>query len=116
MRQVSKIGFVSGRRTLSVIASEGPRITIAKNVLKLGQISIAHTEKDIETALAASPKIDVDNLPAELAVMKRYLASPAAVGGKFIPDPNAWQNMSLISFVQTEGSRHMAWPFFAGAG
>jgi hypothetical protein len=56
-------------------------------------------------------KVDVNNIPAELDWLAAYTSAPAADVHGFKPDPSAWQNKDIQSYVIEEGSRTDMWPF-----
>ncbi len=109
------VGRVASRKLSSVVA-EAPRVTVARNILLLSQISGAKDEAELAKIASASlPAVDLKQLPEELADISTYFnASGIAVGSKFAPDPKAWQNMDFFSFVQHEVMRKHTFPFFLG--
>jgi len=102
-------------RRLMQVATEGPRMTIAKNILVYEQLSKASTEAELDAALKSTPAVDVNNLAPGISHMKEYLATaPAAAEGGFKRDPGAWQNQPFASMVAEEAGRDMTWPFLVG--
>lgn len=63
------------RRFLSTTTAESPKITIAKHILLLKEISAARDEATL-TKIASSglPSFDINNLPPELEDFQSYLA------------------------------------------
>ena len=108
-------GAVVGKRSFGAVVAEGPRMTIAKNMLAFHRISAAKSEAELTAASSESVKIDVAALQPELAGMEGYLtAGPVAGTAAFVKDPTAWQNMEFSAFVTTEAGRADTWPFLVG--
>jgi hypothetical protein len=88
---------------------------IAKNLLALRSIAQAKDEKQLAAALNTTVTVDLKHLPEELASLATYFQSgTAAAGGKFVPDPTAWQNKSILEIAQHEVRREQTWPFVVG--
>uniref|UniRef100_A0A7S0SYY1 Uncharacterized protein n=1 Tax=Chromulina nebulosa TaxID=96789 RepID=A0A7S0SYY1_9STRA len=95
-------------------SNENPRITIAKNILKLHAIRSASSESQLKAALSKSYDIDVNNLPDELKDLEEYLSVAPATQEGFIPDTNHWHNKPFGDFVLIEAKRQHTWPFLVG--
>ncbi len=105
------------RRGLSSAAVESPKITIARNVLRLKQLAEAKDEAALQAAAtAALPAVDAANLPKELASLSGLFAlgGSSTTAQKYIPDPQAWQNKGFFDFAGEEVARSETWPFFVG--
>lgn len=97
-------------------AIESPKITIAKNLLLLRNISEANDEESLQKVLSAPlPVIDVNNLPAELKDLEEYLALGSSADDKYIPDPTAWQNKQGFQVAVDEAKREEVWPLIVGS-
>ena len=96
--------------------SESPRITIAKNLLKLNAVRAATDEASLQKALTANYDVDFHALPGEIQPLGSYFAAAPAAGatGGFVQDKTAWQNMNLLDYVGTESQRDETWPFLVG--
>lgn len=107
--------MIRASRRVMQLAAEGPRVTIAKNILTYEALSKATTEAELEAAMKSSPAVDVNNLAPGISHMKEYLSTaPAAAEGGFKRDANAWQNLPFAGMVAEEAGRDMTWPFLAG--
>jgi hypothetical protein len=105
----------SSSRSLSSVAAESPRLTLAKNVLRFSAVARANNEAALDAAVKAQVKVDTLNLPAEIAGLDRYLnLGGGAAAAKFAKDPAAWQNLALEDKFVREATRTEAWPFMAG--
>ncbi len=105
------------RSGLSSAAVESPKITIARNVLRLKQLAEAKDEAALQAAAtAALPAVDAANLPKELASLSGLFAlgGSSTTAQKYIPDPQAWQNKGFFDFAGEEVARSETWPFFVG--
>ena len=99
----------------SAVAAEGPRMTIAKNVLMFQELKAAGNEGALDAAMKATHTVDVANLPPAIAHMKDYLAAAGSTGASgFAKDPAAWQNMSFGEMAAEEVKRNETWPFIVG--
>jgi hypothetical protein len=97
-------------------AAESPKITIAKNLLLLKNISEANDEESLQQVLSAPlPVIDINNLPAELKDLEEYLVLGASTTEKYIPDPTAWQNKNGFQVAADEAQREEVWPLIVGS-
>ena len=97
-------------------AIESPKITIAKNLLLLRNISEANDEESLQKVLSAPlPAIDVNNLPEELKDLEEYLVLGSGADDKYIPDPTAWQNKSGFGVAADEVQRSEVWPLIVGS-
>lgn len=96
------------------------RLSTARNVtanhlVRLNAVSKATNEQALQTALNSKPTVDLKNLPAELSPIATFFSTgKISSSGKFVPNPNAWQNQGFFKYVLTEVTRKDAWPFFAG--
>ena len=102
-----------GKRLFS---TESTKVTIARNILLMKEISQAKDEEALTKIVAAgAPSVDTANPPAELASFGPYFAlSNVSASEKFKPDPTAWQNMALGDMAAAEASRAETWPFIVG--
>jgi hypothetical protein len=89
---------------------------MAQNIMRLKAISEATNEEALKAAMAApAVAIDAANLPEALADYGPMLTLGAMkADDKFIPDPNAWQNMSFGDLAVHEIKRAETWPFVVG--
>jgi hypothetical protein len=96
--------------------ADSPKITIAKNILLLSKISEATCEESLKKVLASPlPSVDIADLPADLKDLAPYFKlSEVSSSEKYVPDPTAWQNMSMMDMVVTESQREETWPFIVG--
>jgi hypothetical protein len=101
---------------MSSLALEGPRVTIAKNILVFRKIGKSVDEASLEMAAKHSPTVDPSNLHNAIKDLEGYLSSatPAAGAAGFQKDPTAWQNMEFGAFVGAEAARDDTWPFLVG--
>lgn len=104
-------------RKFSSVATQSPKLTIAKNMLRMKAISEAKTDAELEKVLSSPlADIDLDNLPTELQPQSAYfgLASMTTNNDKFVHDSTAWQNKEFSDFATEELQRAETWPFFVG--
>ena len=102
-------------RKAAAVASENPRMTIAKNILSFQAMSAATNEAALAEASKPVPNLDVANLPPAISELKDYLATPAAAAGaSFSRDPNAWQNKEFVPMAVDAASYTWFWPFLVG--
>lgn len=97
-------------------STESPKVTIARNLLRLQQIQGAKDENELKKVLASPlPTVDLKQLPEHFGQLDTYFVSGAvASAGGFKPDPNSWQNQDFASFASTEAQRNETWPFLVG--
>ena len=102
-------------RKAAAIATEGPRMTIAKNILQYQAMQAATTEAALTEASKPIGNLDVANLPPAISELKDYLATPvAAAGASFSRDPNAWQNKEFMPMVAETAGFTYFYPFIIG--
>ena len=102
------------KRTFSSVVAEGPRMTIAKNIIAFNKIASAKDDAALSAASTTAVSINVAEQQPELKGLEGYLSSGPAAGAAFVKDPTAWQNMELSAFVSTESARADTWPFLVG--
>ena len=88
-------------RAFSDVATVSPAATIAKNVAVMEAAGAAKDDAALAAALNATAAVEGG-------------ASVTSAGGKFEPDPTAWQNMSFGDYVATEAGREHTLPFVIG--
>jgi len=102
-------------RKAAAVATEAPRMTIAKNILQFQAMRGATNEAALAEAAKPVGNLDVANLPPAIAELEGYLSTPvAAAGGRFSRDPTAWQNKEFVPFVADAASYTWFWPFLVG--
>jgi hypothetical protein len=87
--------------------SSSPRMTIAQSFLRFEAIVGAQTEAELQAAKNAGAVDISTTLPESIQPLASYLNSSAAGQQPYVPDPNAWQNLPFLAFVQREGRRPM---------
>jgi hypothetical protein len=82
-------------------------MTIAQSFLRFESIVGAETEAELQAAKTAGAVDISQTLPESIQPLASYLNSSAAGQQAYVPDPNAWQNLPFLSFVQREAKRPM---------
>lgn len=94
-------------------STESPKATIAKNAYLMQKIYEAKSTAELEKISA--PKIDLNNLPPEVAHLGDYFKLGAVAGtDKFVPDATAWQNMGWWDYSLHELKRTETFPTAIG--
>jgi hypothetical protein len=117
MRSIASRGVSAAlRRSLSTAAVDSPKLTIARNIMLLQELSKAKTEADLQKVFDAPlPMVELNDLPVELAHCSAYFSTDSISAAEpYIPDPTAWQNMPFGQYVYTEVQRAETWPFIVG--
>ena len=98
---------LGARRMMSAVSNSSKnRITIAESMLKFESITKASGVSAIKAAASTTPKVDVNNLPAQISQYGDYFKiDPTVSATKFKADPNAWQNLPIVEFVKVEYNR-----------
>jgi len=93
--------------------AESPKLTIAKNMMLLKELSHAKTEADLQKAYdAPMASVNLSALPAELEGLSAYFSTDSVSSAEpYIPDPTAWQNKNFGAFAWEECQRAETWPF-----
>ena len=108
--------FVRQCRSFSATAIANPRLTIAQNFLLLEQIENSTDAASLSNALKSTAVVDVNKLPAGLASMQEFLATPAASSAKgFQADSKAWHNLGAAEYISEEATRDDHFPFILSA-
>lgn len=108
--------YLQSQRSFSSAVTESPKITLAKNLLRLKEINSATDAEKLSTiANSPLPTVDIDNVPKEIEHLSAYLAlSKLQASEEFKPDSSAWQNKGFSEFASEEVQRDETWPFFVG--
>lgn len=105
---------VAVRNTVRKFSTVNHRAVIANNYVVLEQMQNATDEAGL--AAAAAAKVNMSALPAGLAPMESFLATPVAASATgFQPDPKGWQYMGTAEYVSEEATRDDTFPFMLSA-
>ena len=109
-----------GRRGFAVMAENTnvnhPRMSIAKNYLKLRRIADAKDEASLRLALTTPCTVEEVMRQPDLSEFEMYLTSSTSkpYHAPFVDDPTLWQNTSYLSIAYREVQKLENYGFLIG--
>lgn len=105
----------ASRRTLASVTAESPRITIARNLVKMEQVATANNEAALNAARNANVSVNPAALPETLSGLEAFLAVPASASKKvWRPNPKHYHRGGFFNYIGTAFSREFgAIPLFS---